>query len=111
MTLAPTSEATPDHRIEEDLLGDLEKHGLRDGDFGENQPKLYFLFITHQARPFLIFFTHHRRPFFYLLRHITQMVNPGTFTGLRKQFLDSQQEIYAAAVKGKHVADAVANIQ
>ncbi len=39
------------------------------------------------------------------------MVNPGTFTGLRKQFLDSQQEIYAAAVKGKHVPDAVADIQ
>ena len=39
------------------------------------------------------------------------MVNPGSFTGLRKQFLDSQQAIYAAAVKGKYVADAVADIQ
>lgn len=39
------------------------------------------------------------------------MVNPGTFTGLRKAFLDSQQDVYAAAVKGKHVADTVADIQ
>ena len=39
------------------------------------------------------------------------MVNPGGFTGLRRQFLDAQQEIYAAAVKGKHVADTVADIQ
>ena len=39
------------------------------------------------------------------------MVNPGGFTGLRRKFLDAQQELYAAAVKGKHVADAVANIQ
>lgn len=39
------------------------------------------------------------------------MVNPGTFTGLRREFLDSQQDFYAAAVKGKHVADAVADIQ
>ena len=39
------------------------------------------------------------------------MVNPGTFSGLRKAFLDSQQDIYAAAVQGKHVADTVANIQ
>ncbi|KJA22462.1 hypothetical protein HYPSUDRAFT_117836, partial [Hypholoma sublateritium FD-334 SS-4] len=39
------------------------------------------------------------------------MVNPGTFKGRRKEFLDSQQDIYAAAVKGKHVADTVANIQ
>ena len=56
MTLAPTSEAPPAPRIEEDLLGDLEKHGLRDGNFGENQPKLFFLLITHQARPFLFFY-------------------------------------------------------
>ena len=39
------------------------------------------------------------------------MVNPGTFSGLRKAFLDSQQDIYAAAVQGKHVADTVADIQ
>lgn len=39
------------------------------------------------------------------------MVNPGTFKGLRKQFLDSQQDVYAAAIKGKHVADTVADIQ
>lgn len=39
------------------------------------------------------------------------MVNPGGFTGLRRDFLDAQQEFYAAAVKGKHVADAVADIQ
>lgn len=39
------------------------------------------------------------------------MVNPGGFTGLRKQFLDSQQAVYAAAVKGKHAADTVADIQ
>ena len=39
------------------------------------------------------------------------MVNPGTFSGLRKAFLDSQQDIYAAAVQGKHVAETVADIQ
>lgn len=39
------------------------------------------------------------------------MVNPGAFTGLRREFLDSQQDTYAAAVKGKHVADTVADIQ
>lgn len=39
------------------------------------------------------------------------MVNPGSFTGLRRQFLDSQSDIYAAAVKEKHVADTVADIQ
>ncbi len=39
------------------------------------------------------------------------MVNPGTFIGLRKEFLDSQKDIYAAAVKGNHVADTVADIQ
>lgn len=39
------------------------------------------------------------------------MVNPGGFTGLRKQFLDDQRALYAAAVGGKHVADTVADIQ
>ena len=39
------------------------------------------------------------------------MVNPGSFQGLRKQFPDDQQEFYAAAVKDKHIADAVADIQ
>lgn len=39
------------------------------------------------------------------------MVNPGTFTGRRKDFLDSQKDLYAAAVSGNHVADAVADIQ
>lgn len=39
------------------------------------------------------------------------MVNPGTFIGLRKEYLDSQKDVYAAAVKGKHVADTVADIQ
>lgn len=39
------------------------------------------------------------------------MVNPGTFTGKRKEFLDSQKELYATAVKDKHVADTVADIQ
>lgn len=39
------------------------------------------------------------------------MVNPGSFTGRRKEFLDSQKEIYATAVAGAHVADTVADIQ
>ena len=39
------------------------------------------------------------------------MVNPGTFSGLRKAFLDSQQDIYAAAVQGKNVTETVADIQ
>ena len=39
------------------------------------------------------------------------MVNPGSFQGLRKKFLDDQQEFYAAAVRDKHIADAVADIQ
>lgn len=39
------------------------------------------------------------------------MVNPGGFTGRRKEFLDSQQALYAAAVKGKHISDTVADIQ
>ncbi len=39
------------------------------------------------------------------------MVNPGSFSGRRKVFLDSQQDIYAAAAKGGHIADAVADIQ
>ncbi len=38
------------------------------------------------------------------------MVNPGTFSGLRKAFLNFQQDIYAAAVQGKHVAETVADI-
>ena len=39
------------------------------------------------------------------------MVNPGAFKGLRKEFLDAQKDIYAAAVQGNHVADTVADIQ
>lgn len=39
------------------------------------------------------------------------MVNPGGFQGLRKKFLDDQQELYAAAVEDKHVANVVADIQ
>lgn len=39
------------------------------------------------------------------------MVNPGTFKGLRKEFLDSQKDLYAAAVQGNHVSDTVADIQ
>ena len=39
------------------------------------------------------------------------MVNPGAFTGLRKQFLDDQARLYAAAVEGRHVNDSVADIQ
>lgn len=39
------------------------------------------------------------------------MVNPGAFKGLRKEFLDSQKELYAAAVHGSHVPDTVADIQ
>lgn len=39
------------------------------------------------------------------------MVNPGSFSGRRKEFLNSQQDVYAAAVKGGHIADAVADIQ
>lgn len=39
------------------------------------------------------------------------MVNPGSFIGKRKEFLDSQKELYAAAVQDKHVADTVADIQ
>ena len=48
---------------------------------------------------------------FYFTLYPYLMVNPGTFKGLRKQFLDSQQDVYAAAIKGKHVADTVADIQ
>lgn len=39
------------------------------------------------------------------------MVNPGGYQGSRKQFLDDQQEFYAAAVEDKRIADAVADIQ
>lgn len=39
------------------------------------------------------------------------MVNPGSFTGLRKEFLESQKDLYAAAVAGMHVPDIVADIQ
>lgn len=39
------------------------------------------------------------------------MVNPGAFLGSRKDFLESQKEIYAAAIAGNHVADTVADIQ
>lgn len=39
------------------------------------------------------------------------MVNPGGFTGLRKDFLDSEQEAYNAAVEGNHAADILADIQ
>ncbi|KJA13978.1 hypothetical protein HYPSUDRAFT_209087 [Hypholoma sublateritium FD-334 SS-4] len=39
------------------------------------------------------------------------MVNPGSFSGRRKEFLDSQRDVYATAVKGGHIADAVADIQ
>ena len=39
------------------------------------------------------------------------MVNPGAFKGLRKEFLDSQKELYASAVRDNHVADTVADIQ
>ncbi|KJA12733.1 hypothetical protein HYPSUDRAFT_113737, partial [Hypholoma sublateritium FD-334 SS-4] len=39
------------------------------------------------------------------------MVNPGGFRGRRKEFLDSQQDLYAAAVKEKHINDTVADIQ
>ncbi|KJA12838.1 hypothetical protein HYPSUDRAFT_119402, partial [Hypholoma sublateritium FD-334 SS-4] len=39
------------------------------------------------------------------------MVNPGTFKGLRLKFLNDQQALYASAVDGKHINDAVADIQ
>ena len=39
------------------------------------------------------------------------MVNLGGFQGLRKKFLDNQQDFYAAAVDDNHAADAVADIQ
>lgn len=39
------------------------------------------------------------------------MVNPGSFTGKRREFLDSQKELYATAVRDKDVADTVADIQ
>ncbi|KJA13853.1 hypothetical protein HYPSUDRAFT_151072, partial [Hypholoma sublateritium FD-334 SS-4] len=42
---------------------------------------------------------------------IVAMVNPGGFIGLRKEFLDSQQAAYDAAMQENDVADVVANIQ
>lgn len=39
------------------------------------------------------------------------MVNPGSFSGSRKAFLDDQKELYARAVADNHVSDTVADIQ
>ena len=39
------------------------------------------------------------------------MVNPGTFRGLRKEFLLGEKPAYAAAVTGGYVPDALALIQ
>ena len=39
------------------------------------------------------------------------MVNPGSFSGLRKQFLADQAALYATAVEDRHVNDTVADIQ
>ncbi|KJA26036.1 hypothetical protein HYPSUDRAFT_133378, partial [Hypholoma sublateritium FD-334 SS-4] len=39
------------------------------------------------------------------------MVNPGGFTGRRKQFLADQDALYAAAIREGHVNDTVADIQ
>ena len=39
------------------------------------------------------------------------MVNPGSFSGLRKQFLANQAALYATAVEDRHVNDTVADIQ
>lgn len=39
------------------------------------------------------------------------MVNPGSFSGRRKAFLDAQKETYAAAVAAGHINDTVADIQ
>ena len=51
----------------------------------------------------------------YLLDHrdnvCSTMVNPGAFRGSRKEFLLSQKAVYAEAVIGGYVADALADIQ
>lgn len=39
------------------------------------------------------------------------MVNPGGFLGIRRDFLDGEQEAYNAAVEGNHAADILADIQ
>ena len=39
------------------------------------------------------------------------MVNPGTFRGLRKEFLQGEKATYDEAVTGGYAADALANIQ
>lgn len=39
------------------------------------------------------------------------MVNPGAFSGSRRDFLDSQKDIYSNAVSANLVADTVADIQ
>ncbi len=39
------------------------------------------------------------------------MVNPGGFSGLRKQFLADQEALYAAAIREGHVNDTVADVQ
>jgi hypothetical protein len=39
------------------------------------------------------------------------MVNPGAFSGTRKNFLEAQSDVYAIAVAENHVADTVADIQ
>ena len=39
------------------------------------------------------------------------MVNPGTFRGLRKEFLLGEKATYSEAVTGGYAADALANIQ
>ena len=53
----------------------------------------------------------HCSPSPYISYLLVEMVNPGGFQGLRKKFLDDQQDFYAAAVKDKHIADGVADIQ
>ncbi len=39
------------------------------------------------------------------------MVNPGGFTGLRRDFLEAEQEAYNAAADQGHAADVLADIQ
>ncbi|KAF9471459.1 hypothetical protein BDN70DRAFT_819959 [Pholiota conissans] len=49
--------------------------------------------------------------FCFSLVQIRRMVNPGAFSGSRKDFLAAQADLYEVAVTNNHVADTVADIQ
>lgn len=98
-----------------DRRGDLHEHEAPLLIADSSQIQLYEPRITFRFTPSLAPKARRNisvsQPIFPTSHNTLNMVNPGVFVGSRKIFLESQKDIYAAAVAGNHVIDTVADIQ